>query len=313
MNSDYDENLRENIFFMEILEHHSDIIKKAAKEHWIICIPRSGTLESTEIDIDVILDQVLVPEEDGILKISQSCSTLSKKKLQVQKNKIIIEDFQFSLDIINILFKETFYDGKNSSYVVWCVDKPLFLDHPCCTSGTQVLESLPDCIDFLWVESSGQEVLQQIQNLCIKFIETTPNYELEYVQTQKDLIGSLYSRCLQKTLRNPTLRDTAMKNDQFLEKLKLAVETYMQYCLGKKIIFGISTFMVDADTLITKIIKNTEGVKDKYLGISLNNDEGLSYANCELRMLKNLLSLIQLKLILVSNQKLNMIRENSIY
>lgn len=292
MNSDYDENLRENIFFMEILQHHSDIIKKAAKENWKICIPRTGTIESNEINIKIILDQVLIPQEDGILKISQSCSTLSKKQVQLRKNKIIIEDCHLFSDTINILFKETFYDGKDSSYAVWCIDKPLFLDHPCCTLETQVLESLPDCIDFLWVESTGQDVLQQIQNLCIKFIEATPNYELEHIQTQKDLIGSLYSRCLQKALRNTSIRAKAMDNDQFLEKLKLAVETYMQYCLGKKIIFGISTFMIDAESHFNKIIKNSHSIKDKQLGISSSYCEVLSGANCELNKLNNTFTIL---------------------
>lgn len=291
MDSDYDENLRENIFFIEILKKHLDLIKKAAKDNWIICIPRSGTIESSEIDINTILDQVLVPHEDGILKISQCCSTLSKKKLQVRRNKIIIEDCKFSNDTISILFKETFYDGKDSKYAVWCIDKPLFLDHPC-FSEPQVLESLPDCIDFLWVESSGPEVLQQIQNLCVKFIESTPNYESEHVQSQKDLIGNLYSRCLQKSLRNATVRLKAEENDQFLDKLKLAVETYMQYCLGRKILFGICTFLVDDDTHMNKIIKKCEGIKDKYLGISWKICGVLIDASCELSKLNNTFTIL---------------------
>ncbi|KAK9885306.1 hypothetical protein WA026_010800 [Henosepilachna vigintioctopunctata] len=292
MHSEYDENLRQNTFFNELVKNHSDIITKVAEDNWVICIPRSGTLESTDIDINIVLDHVLIPSDDGLVGTFQIFSTLSKKQLHIKQNEILLGDCQFFSNVVNILFKETFYEKKGSKYTVWCIDKPFFLDHLHSPSNLQVLETLPDCIDFLWVESLDQDILQQIQNLCLKFTESNPNYEWEHIQTQKDLIGSLYSRCLQKSLRINNIREKGANSDQYLEKIKLAVETYMQYCLYKKIIFGINTFYVQSDVYLNKIINRAQDVSDENLEIEPSYNAILSRAKSELGKLNNSVTIL---------------------
>lgn len=282
--SQYDENVKENIFFKELVKVHSDIMKRAAEENWIICIPRLGTLELCDIDIKLILDHVLIYNTENDCN---TYSTLSKKCLKVEKQKIITNACQFFHNSIQILFKETIYDEKGK-FTVWCVDKPLFLQNSSCDSHrTKNLECLPDCIDFIWVETSGHEILLQIQNLCKKFIDDTYTYELEHMQTQKDLIGGLYSQCLQKILKNSAVKEKILKNDQFVENLKLAVETYMQYCLGDKILFGLSTYLHRNESFLNQIIKNSDNIKSTDLGISNAHSEVLLSAKNNLNRLNS--------------------------
>lgn len=256
----YDENLNENQFLRDIQKNHNDIITKVSDENWILCIPRAGAFTS-EISVDVILDHVLV------YGVEDNYCTLSKKQI-VLKSKHIYMDTVYHQGGIEILFEEIFYINKTAKYTIWCIDQPLFIKYKYCDSHkSRSLEDLSDCIDFLWAESLGHGLLNDIKILAEKFIHKHQEIEAESLQTVKEYIGGLYSQCLQLGLKRDIIKEKSV-NGIFLENLKLSVETYMQHCLGSNLIFTINTSEYQVDSFLNKLIKNSSDVDFKDLGIS---------------------------------------------
>lgn len=277
--SKYDENINKNPFFMEINKNHSDIIEKCSKENWIICIPRIGAIEENKITIDTIFDNILIPNPDN-----KYC-TLNKKHVKIENHRINVESEGMFENSVEILFEETFYIGGHSKYIIWCIDSPLFSDtSTLCDIKIQTLESVHDCIDFLWMESLGHGILDEIQLKCEKFLQTQYNFEMESLQTQKDLIGNLYSQTLQIALKNNNLNKKC-ENDEFLNKLKIAVETFMQHCLGKKLIYSINTVTCSMDSHFNKIICNSQNIKSKDFLLSNKLNDLMQFGKCELSKL----------------------------
>ncbi|CAG9858534.1 unnamed protein product [Phyllotreta striolata] len=277
----YDENLSANPFFKEINENHSDIIEESAIQNWVICVPRIGTVEPEEISSEVILDHILVcPKELG----EYPFFTLTKKRICVE-NKQIITNSDNSKAITDILFEETFYYNKSSKFIVWCIDRPLFFKHKFCDShSSKNLIILHDCIDFLWCESLSHNILDSIKNVVSTF-KTNYQLEIENLQTQKEIIGCLFSQCLQICFKNDVLKEKCRLNEPFMENLKVAVETYMQYCLGKRLMFSINTISHHKDGHLNKIIRNSSHVQYKHLGIDSDFADVISSAKNELKQI----------------------------
>lgn len=278
--SQYDENLNENQFLRTIQTNHKDIIKKASEENWIICIPRSGVFE-LETSMDVILDHVLIHG------MNDSYCTLSKKQL-VLKNKHIYTDIIYQQCGSEVLFEETFYINKMSKYTVWCIDQPLFVKYKYCDSHKpRILDDLSDCIDFLWTESLGHALLNDIKSLVDKFLLEHQDLGTESLQTFKELIGALYSQCLQIGLRQDIIKEKTLNNTVLLDNFKLAVETYMHHCLGRNLIFTINTSQYQTDAYLNKIVRNSVDLDLDDLGISSKFVDTITIAKRELGKINN--------------------------
>ncbi|KAJ8935466.1 hypothetical protein NQ314_012785 [Rhamnusium bicolor] len=285
--SQYDENLCYNYFFKEIQDRHDDVIKKASEENWIICVPRIGSFISSDISIETILDHILVPGTE------QSYSTLSKKQLSVNNKHINIDSSHLFTRNVEILFEETFYVEKSAKYSVWCIDRPLFLKYSYCDSHKiTVLENLHDCIDFLWAESLGHDILDNIRRLADIFIQEHEEFESETLQTQKELVGNLYSQCLQMGLKSEVIKDKSMEDSKFLENFKISMETYMQYCVGRKLVFSVNTLQYQTDSLINKVIRNSSELQFQDLNIPDKFTQVITSARCELNKINNYISVL---------------------
>lgn len=276
----YDENLNDNRFLQEILNNHSDIVKKASEENWIICVPRSGVYES-EISVDIILDHVLIHG------LESSYCTLSKKQIVI-KNKHIYTDTIYHQGGNEILFEELFYINKTSKYRVWCIDQPLFINYKYCDSHkSKTLEDLSDCIDFLWSESLGHGILNDIKVLVDKFVQKHQEFGAETVQTIKEFVGALYSQCLQIGLKMDVIREKSSNGKMFLDNFKLSVEMYMQYCLGNNLIIAVNTSQYQKDALINKLIRNSVDLELDDIGISYKFQDIIPIAKRELGKINN--------------------------
>ncbi|KAJ3645536.1 hypothetical protein Zmor_023183 [Zophobas morio] len=272
----YDENVHDNPFFNEIITHHGDLVVKASQEKWVICIPRAGVIEPSEIQVDIILDHILVSTASNV------CFTLSKKQVSIQNKEITTADHPSTP--IRILFEETCYI-EGLKYTIFCLDRPLFISRAICEDNRfRVLETLHDCIDFIWSENLSH-VLIKIQKLCSSFVEQNRGLAMENLQNQKDLIGSLFSQCLQIVLKNRTLSDDC-------ENIKIAVETYMQSCLDRTLVKAVNTVTCFGDATLNKTVRNCSDLQLRDLNIPLKFCDIVTSARSELSKINNYVTIL---------------------
>nr|XP_023023243.1 ankyrin repeat domain-containing protein 27-like [Leptinotarsa decemlineata] len=285
MASQYDENLNQNPLLKYIQENHGDILEKASLESWIICIPRIGTFQTCDLTPDKILDQILIP---GCDKDENVYYTLSRKKILVQNKLINIDSVELFSNDIEILFEETFYIEKIAKYKIWCIDNPLFPSYNYYHAHShKVLVNVHDCIDFLWYESFGHHILDNVKHVVTQFTLGCGEIEIEDLQTQKELIGKLFSECLKTGLKNEVIRKKCMSSNHFLENFKVAIETYMQFCMGTKLSFCISTLQHQKDSHLNKILRNSHALQYQDLEIPDNFSDTITAAKCEMSKLNN--------------------------
>ncbi|CAG9773806.1 unnamed protein product [Ceutorhynchus assimilis] len=286
--SNYDEDLSQNEFFKQIKENHADILEKAAQEGWIVCVPRKGILKSEDFSMQLILDHILIPNSED------HYTTMNKKDVQLNKRCLILDQNNIFHTDVEVLFEETHYIEKSVKYLVWCVNSPLFLRRTRKHSLTPVvLTSIQDCIDFLYLEGFGRNLLESIQNLCVKFWTTHNNeFEMETLQSQKDSIGNLYSQCLQLCFKSDIIRDKCDKNINYLDNFKLSIETYMQYCLGKKLMYSVNTLEHFTDCIVNKIIRNSFNVGLEDLNISIDLNELIIDAKYEISRINSFITVL---------------------
>ncbi|XP_066247684.1 ankyrin repeat domain-containing protein 27-like [Euwallacea similis] len=287
--SQYDEDLSQNDFFKHIKNNHEDILKKASDERWIICIPRRGSLSSSQFSMDIILDHVLVPNSESIY------TTLSKKAVYLDNHHLKLDKKGIFHTDIEVLFEETHYILQTLKYLVWCINGPLFQPqtHNLNINNNLVLTNTQDCIEFLYSETNGYTLLEGIKNLCENFWRKHEHlFATETLQGQKDHLGNLYSQCLQLCFKSDIIREKSIKNLNYLDNFKLSIETYMQYCLGKRLLYSVNTLNHFADCMINKTLRNSSSITLGNLGISSDFNEFMPDARYELSRLNNFLTVL---------------------
>ncbi|KAL1494475.1 hypothetical protein ABEB36_010071 [Hypothenemus hampei] len=278
--SSYDEDLSKNEFFTVLKQCHEIVLQKAAKEQWIVCVPKKGSLNSEDITLDVIFDHVLIPH------LESSYCTLSKKGVTVENNYIKPVD---ALNGVTVLFEETHYIGQSAKYMVWCIDTVLFVHQrpKQYLSNNVVLTNVQDCVDFLYEQLFEFNVLQDIRTYCEKCCK---NYKELCVNdplpAQKYYLDTLYDGCFQLCFEINPIK-TKCANPSYMENLKFAIEVYVQYCLGKQLMLSVNTLYHHSDNVINKIIRNSSDVTLSDLNISSEFEEVISIAKFELSHLNN--------------------------
>lgn len=280
----YDEYLEENPFFQEIQESHKDLLEKASFENWVICIPRVGTVKRTSITIEDILEHVLIPNPEHLEK---RYTSMNKRTVSVRNNLIILQNDMNYYNSIQILFKETFYVDK-LKFKLWCIEYPLNQSFTINDPGnlTSII-NIRDCIHLLCVETSGREVLEQISSAVENFLEENKDLELLPLISQKTLIENLYRHCLELCLSSQMLRQKANASAILLEKIYLAVETYMQNCLQNYLFNGICTYVSKRDADLNKAIRNLQDLQLKDFAIHNKFYDNIPSAKYELNRINN--------------------------
>jgi ankyrin repeat domain-containing protein 27 len=234
----YDEDLNQNVFFQLLQSEHQDLFQKATLEGWVICIPRIGALPKYPLTDEDFLSHILIPSDE--LPESHFCS-LTDRQVKVLDRVITAEAEDGRTYSTNILFEETCYTDELYKYKVLCLESILEA-HSCAghsVSQTLIsLSSLRDCIDFLWAESSGQPVLEKLDESVQAFLSSQPELEEESLQVQEDLARGLYEHCLRSTLRDERLQAQIKNNRHLKQNVRIAVETYVQHGIYKSLIKG---------------------------------------------------------------------------
>ncbi|XP_047119929.1 ankyrin repeat domain-containing protein 27-like [Schistocerca piceifrons] len=281
----YDEDLNENPFFHMLQTEHTELFQKATVEGWIICVPCEGSVPKYALTVEDFFSHILIPSDE----LPEShFRTLNDRDVRICNRVVTVEENDISRPVTtHILFEETYYTDDLLKYKVLCLEHPLerHSDFGPVSSNSSVvisIQTLRDCIDLLWTESRGRDVLEKIDQLIRDFLSCNNNLEFEPLQVQKDLVGSLYTVCLQNALRDSRLRERTSTNKHLLENVKLAVETYMLHTVYKKVIKGVTACTAHDDANLNKIIRNLSDIQLRDLGVRQDLYDTVPWAKQEL-------------------------------
>lgn len=265
MDGTYDEIISDNPFFVQLKREYGNLFQHCITQSWVICVPRIGSLTTRVFAIEDFCAHLLVPSDE---LPETHYSTLTEKQVTVT-NKVITLEVTKGLPLqSHILFEETFYTEDFIKYRVWCIETPLestgsFSDN---TISKEYLTSINDCIDLLWTQAAGRQVLDQIEHSVQTFLKKNTSLPVA-IGPLRDGISELYTNCLQIALQNRRLRDKAKSCKQVLENIKLAVECYMQHILFDDLFKPICTCCAYEDSHLNKKIRNMSDIQLRDLDI----------------------------------------------
>ncbi|XP_013199735.2 ankyrin repeat domain-containing protein 27 [Amyelois transitella] len=265
MDGGYDEIISENPFFVEFKNEYSELFQHCLSQCWVICVPRIGSLTTRTFTVEDFCAHILVPSDE---LPETHYSTLTEKQVTVT-NKVITLEVTKGLPLqSHILFEETFYTEDFNKYKVWCIEAPL---EPTSLTGEnsiskEYLTSLNDCIDLLWTQAAGRQVLDQIEQNVKVFLKKNSTMPMA-LASLKDTVSDLYTQCLQTALQNRRLREKSKTCKQVLENIKLAVECYMQQLLFESLFKPICTCCAYEDSHLNKKIRNMGDIQLRDLDI----------------------------------------------
>lgn len=265
MDGAYDEIISENPFFVELKTEYNSLFQHCINQSWIICVPRIGSLNTRVFTTEDFCAHVLVPSDE---LPETHFSTLTEKQVTLS-NKVITLEVTKGLPLqSHILFEETFYTEDYIKYKVWCIENPL---EPTSNIGDnaitkEYLLSINDCIDLLWTQAAGRQVLDQIERCVQQFLKNHNSLPVA-IGSLKDAVSELYTQCLQCALQNRRLREKSKACKQILENIKLAVESYMQHLLFDSLFKPICTCCAYEDSHLNKKIRNMSDIQLRDLDI----------------------------------------------
>lgn len=265
----YDEDLTENVFYQELKIEYKNLIDRATKEGWVICVPKVGSFEDSQLTDDDFLCHILVPNEET----PQIYQTLSGKKAVVSDKLVTIEDDTSPILQTCILFEETFYTQDLAKYKVWCVECLLNqsdISSSSKNSSTSSVLTLKDCVDFLWTESLCKNILEQLDLVINDFLIKYTNLHTLNLQEQKDLAGDLYNQCVEIALNDTRLCENISRNKCVVNNVNISVEAYMQHNVYKELINSVSVYTAYDDSCFNKIVRNLCDIQLRDLQIKID-------------------------------------------
>ena len=278
----YDEDIQQNRFFNILKNDYEQVFHKAVTEGWIICIPRAGAIPKHPLTQDDFLAHILLASDE---LPETHFRSLTDKSVTLKDSLLILETDTCDYKHVQILFDETFYDEENVKYKIYCLEKPLIFDvsqsaEP--SADIINLDSLRDCVDFIWSEFSGGFILQRFDVLVQHFMLKRPYLETESLKTLRDISYQLYSEAVHLSLSDRKASSKAKEDPYFLELLKLSVESYILHNIYTKLIKGITACTACDDSLLNRKIRNLSDLHLRDLDITPELSSGLTISKLEL-------------------------------
>lgn len=283
IDSRYDEDLSENSFFKDLKTEYSDLIDRATREDWIVCVPRADSFQRSSLTQDDFLTHILVPNDE---LPETHYRTLSGKQVNVLNKVITVETEDLAASLCtHIIFEEIFYTENLSKFKVWCIECPLnrsTFQYDSQNGSYNSVLTFRDCIDLLWTESLGKGILEQLDSIIEEFLVKNKHLEKCNLQTQKDLVCTLYAKCLQTTLKDGRLRERTTQNKHLLDNVKVSVESYMHHGIYNKLFTSVSVCTALDDSSFNKIVRNLYDIQLRDLNIKPDFYETIPCAKREL-------------------------------
>ncbi|XP_077982816.1 ankyrin repeat domain-containing protein 27-like [Glandiceps talaboti] len=276
----YDEDIAENRFFHLMQSKYKQLYEKAADNRWTICIPRSGTFSRHSQTSSDMENHILRSVQNN----SQTYVTVSDKEVKVTGDIITTTNGFKEVKSVRVLFEETFFNNRDESFRVLCVDQLLeggtveTDDQPFLVN----LDSLEDCTDFLWGQKVSKRSQRQVDEMIDFFNKTYQRLEAESLRYCIDAANALFTKSVQTALKDSYHRKAVKINRSFMDNLKVAMETYVMNGVFKKVFKAVSTFYAREDANLNKINRNLAELQLKDLGIRAQFTQNVPRARREL-------------------------------
>lgn len=293
----YDEDLSQNKFFQKIQCEHKILIETAPLENWIICVPRSATIKSENLnDTDFLLAHVLVPHDE----ITEQYTNLLATDIKQIDGKLVSRNI-----VSSILFEEVYYAKGLIKYKVWCIEVPLLFSssssdgngpNDYCVDASEppaglcIVRGLTDAVALIWNETNSKTVFRKIENICCSFMRNTnctsqlmldPSMLSDDTNTQnreKDLqrikrsVEILFNHCFKKLMYQRRLHEKCVRDAHFRRVFKIALETYIMDILYRWIFDAITLCYVNETETFNTTLRNLSDANLKHFKIDRCND-----------------------------------------
>ncbi|XP_055606006.1 LOW QUALITY PROTEIN: ankyrin repeat domain-containing protein 27-like [Uranotaenia lowii] len=259
MDIQYDEDLSKNPFYRKLQKDHQIFLDTAPIEGWIICIPRSGTLNEKCLgDQDFLLAQILVPNEE---LPETHFTNLSCIDIRRNGRLLVSETFK-----VTILFEEIFYTKDGLKFRVWCTERPLCDTKPYGLTLEDnigqlfMINKLQDAVEFIRSVPRSRHVFTKIDAIVQSFVKARSDFSQWHLQQYKEDVRKLYIQCLEIILQNRQLKDSCQKDFTLKGNVKLAVESYMMDKLYDHVRDVINVCQLDQVESFNKTIRNLSDI-----------------------------------------------------
>jgi hypothetical protein len=251
----YDEDLHENLFFNTLVSKYNILFSEATEKKWMIFVPRADTVSRLKLNKTDFENHIL-RQRGG--DMSTSLISSNGKMCAIDGDIMTTEQGYKEQRSVRILFEECFYNSRDESYQVFCLEQPLEGATTDDAGAVVRMESLDDCTTFLWRDPVNDKVKRSVDDLLELF-------QMEHggsLRNSMDAASAAYTRAVQEVWKGRRYQAASQKSF-----CKLAVETYVMAGLHKKIFKEICFLVAHRDSELNKITRNLTEIPPEQLGI----------------------------------------------
>ncbi|XP_041376515.1 ankyrin repeat domain-containing protein 27-like [Gigantopelta aegis] len=295
MSAQYDEDIYDNPFFVALQTQFGDILKKAAQNGWIVCVPQFRVASGYKVTSNDAEDHVLMPKqsskEDGQSDEMDTFQSLSAKEVGFVGGKLKTgKGFEIQQQV-TILFEETFCDDNDESYRVICLEH--FLNAP---PGPEVKEetqptlhvmNYEQCLDLLWNHPGGLKTRDNVDKVLGTFSASYDGLEAEGLRALVDVATTQFTKIMQILLKDSFVKRAARHSKVYMDNLKMAVEMYLMSAVHKNLFRVIATVMSSSDAELNKTTRNLAQLQLHDLGVREIFSQNIKPAKKELAKLNS--------------------------
>lgn len=281
MESGYDENLSENIFFKTLHKSYEEVFQRAVSENWVICVPCSQSLDSYEINEWNILSHILVPTDE--LPDTHFIS-LNNEEVTICDKLVRLRNYHN----VPILFTELFYSNE-VRYEIFCLERPLnhhSNENRQSNPRIYFVKTLEECIDLLTTESSNELATKKLDEIINQFLFlSSKDYFQKTVEQQVAFTNNIYNRCLQIVLQDKKVKAKAKVSQMFMENIRIAVESYVLHNIYSIVMKGLISNMTEEIGQFNRALRNLASIQLQDLTVENAVLESIPRARNELSRL----------------------------
>lgn len=132
-----------------------------------------------------------------------------------------------------------------------------------CTSDncTSKITNLQEAVNFLQMELLEKELQGDFETKIKDFLYINKDLDCKPVQTQRDLVYSLYTDCLRILLENIASREKVLGSRHYYWSIRVSLETYILYILRHILLKSLSAGTAAEDAALNKITRNLSEIR----------------------------------------------------